>query len=87
MSKLIFKGDPGLHVMVDLGKITLIFDDKGELALSEDHPAIERLKVHFAILEPKTLKCSKCDFVTENKGDLLAHYRLNHPKDENKEGK
>jgi hypothetical protein len=24
--------------------------------------------------------CKKCDFKTENQGDLLVHYRTNHPK-------
>ena len=24
--------------------------------------------------------CKKCDFKTENKGELLAHYRTEHPK-------
>ena len=28
----------------------------------------------------KLFKCKKCDFVTENKGLLLKHYRDAHPK-------
>lgn len=31
--------------------------------------------------QPKeTLKCKKCDFETDNKGLLMAHYREMHPK-------
>jgi hypothetical protein len=41
------------------------------------------------IIEPKEdlpiLKhCKKCDFVCENQGDLLTHYRQNHSKKEGK---
>ena len=27
-------------------------------------------------------RCKKCDFVTDNKGELLAHHRKEHPKGE-----
>ena len=31
--------------------------------------------------ENKTVyKCKKCEFETDNKGELLAHYRTTHPK-------
>ena len=30
----------------------------------------------------KLYKCKKCDFTTENMGELLAHYRAIHPKGE-----
>jgi hypothetical protein len=29
---------------------------------------------------PTVYNCKKCDFKTENQGDLLVHYRTNHPK-------
>jgi hypothetical protein len=32
--------------------------------------------------ETKHYACKKCDYVTENKGELMAHYRQNHPKEE-----
>jgi hypothetical protein len=28
---------------------------------------------------PQMKKCKKCDFECENQGDLLAHYRKEHP--------
>lgn len=35
------------------------------------------------VKEPaKTYKCKKCDFETNNKGLLLAHYRNEHPTEE-----
>ena len=32
------------------------------------------------IESPKVVKCKKCDFTTDNKGKLLAHYRAEHRK-------
>ena len=29
-------------------------------------------------------RCKKCDFTCDNQGELLAHYRKNHPKKEAK---
>jgi len=31
--------------------------------------------------ELKEFHCKKCDFVTDNRGSLMAHYRENHPKE------
>jgi hypothetical protein len=31
--------------------------------------------------EIKLLHCKKCDFTCENWGELMAHYRADHPKD------
>jgi len=30
--------------------------------------------------EEKVYKCKKCKFTTTNMGELLAHYRIDHPK-------
>lgn len=35
--------------------------------------------------EPKTRHCKKCDFTCDNQGDLLAHYRKEHPKGDSAE--
>lgn len=35
--------------------------------------------------EVKVYKCKKCDFETDNKGELLAHYRHSHAKEGGKE--
>lgn len=64
------------------------FDEKGEY-ITDDERIIEKLKSRFDHVpyeEPKTegikvYKCNKCKFETENKGDLLAHYRK-HKKEE-----
>lgn len=56
------------------------FDNNGEY--ETDNPdMIERLKPHFK--HSASLKCKKCDFETENKGLLMAHYREMHPKEDN----
>ncbi len=31
--------------------------------------------------EIKLLHCKKCDFTSDNWGELMAHYRADHPKD------
>lgn len=32
--------------------------------------------------EIKQFSCKKCEFVTDNKGSLMAHYRADHPKED-----
>jgi hypothetical protein len=31
--------------------------------------------------ETKQFTCKKCEFTTESKGDLMVHYRKDHPKE------
>lgn len=33
----------------------------------------------------KQYRCNKCDFISENKGDLLSHKKSEHPKEEKDE--
>lgn len=58
------------------------FDENGEFE-TEDKELIKKLKKRFKYdevnkapkVDKKTYKCKKCDFETDNKGVLLAHYR------------
>lgn len=77
-----FYGTPNMLIRVRNVKPfrAIRFDANGEY--ETDHPRlIARLKTRFkpietTIEEPiEEFKCKKCDFVTENKGLLLAHYR------------
>lgn len=64
-------------------KILFYFDNNGEY--ETDNPElIEKLKPHFRYEETESAPkytCKKCDFATNNKGELLAHYREKHPKE------
>lgn len=58
------------------------FDESGEYE-TEDTKMIELLKPHFKYCDKSLkFKCKLCDFETDNKGELLAHYRKYHPKTE-----
>ncbi len=72
----------------ETGKLLLRFDGNGEY-LTLDPILAQRMKPYFRCEEielveiqaqepepgPKLYECKKCDFKTENKGELLAHYR------------
>lgn len=56
------------------------FDSNGEF--ETDNPRlIKVLSKRFRHEEKQIFKCKKCNYETENKGELLAHYRL-HKKGE-----
>lgn len=46
------------------------FDSVPGLSVVEEEP------------EGKTYKCKQCDYTTQNKGELMAHYRADHPKED-----
>lgn len=56
------------------------FDDKGEYE-TENEVMIKVLSQNFETVEELNA-CKKCDFTTDNKGLLMAHYRQEHPKKE-----
>lgn len=70
----------------------LRFDEKGEY-ITLDPILAKRMAVHFENKEielveskseetiAKAYKCKKCDFETDNKGTLAAHYKKDHPKE------
>ena len=77
------------------GKKGFYFDENGKYETDNDL-LCKVLKQHFETEEIKTensatddkpeknkkYQCKQCDFETDNKGELLAHYRKNHPKGE-----
>ena len=57
------------------------FDKNGEYE-TEDKRLIEKLKLNFKYENSETHKCKKCGLEFDNMGNLLAHYRKCHPKEE-----
>lgn len=67
------------------------FDENGEFE-TNDPKLIKWIKENKNFLKPvtqtteqpkpeeKIYQCKKCDFTTTNMGELLAHYRNDHPK-------
>lgn len=59
------------------------FNDNGEFE-TEDERLIKRLKQHFKFednVKSDSIQCKKCERTFDTKGDLLAHYRKDHPKE------
>jgi len=64
------------------------FDANGEYDMPDDHPLIDRMKRRFRYEEVKEvtevtfkMNCRKCDYKTNNHGELMAHHRIKHPKE------
>ena len=92
-----FIGEPGRLVRVNNPRpgepAALRFDSNGRCEVS--HPVtIRRMKQRGyqeatdAVPEPTAVPddgpkyhCKQCGYMTDNKGDLLAHYRKEHPKE------
>lgn len=51
------------------------------LEQAEEVVEVEEIKETVEVIEVKLFKCKKCDFKTDNKGELLAHYKKDHPKE------
>lgn len=90
-----FIAEPNLYVKLNnkgaqrtTGLKGFCFDEKGEYT-TENEILIGILKQNFKVkeeyenkqVETVSFKCKKCDFETDNKGELLAHYRKDHPKE------
>jgi len=59
------------------------FDDKGFAIVDESKLSavdIQKLKKKFKVVEDE-YSCKKCEFTTDNKGALMAHYKM-HKKEE-----
>ena len=95
-----FKAEPNLYVRLSLplqralaGKKGFYFDSNG-IFETEIPVLVKALSRQFEIdsseIENKVVsteairRCKKCDFTCDNQGELLAHYRKNHPKKEAK---
>jgi hypothetical protein len=76
------------------GKKGFYFDNNG-IYETDNEILCRVLPQHFEVLEEtapkkekeektaeKKYKCKQCDFETANKGELMAHYKENHPKEE-----
>lgn len=88
--KIKFKAtEPNLQLGVNLGTIFINFDANAEVTLSDDHPAVERMKIHFpfeevseaADEEKQGIKCRKCGEVFPTKAAHMNHCRKMHPKE------
>ena len=82
-----FKGEPNLTVRFNppIGLVKHVkFDDKGEFT-TDNERIIKRFMSKFDSVpykeeQTEQYQCKKCDFETDNKGALLAHYKSEHPK-------
>lgn len=88
-----FLGTPNSLIRMNIRKNMLFlnkpigrFDNNG-IFETDNIKIIDRMKGKFQVYEDipaisNTLKhCKKCDFTCENQGELLAHYRAIHPKE------
>jgi hypothetical protein len=83
-----YLGEPNCTV-IDYEKVKKVFqfDENGEF-ITEDEKIIKWMSKHknFIKCENNTaesdeiFKCKKCDYETNNKGELLAHYKNFHKK-------
>lgn len=89
-----YKHKPNVHI-IDYKKLKkmFVFDGNGEFETDDPKliewirknkpflkPIDETVKLQEAEQEKKMMKCKKCEFKTDNKGLLMAHYREIHPK-------
>ena len=88
-----YKYEPNCHIVdYEAGRTKFIFDAEGNFE-TEDPKLIGWIKKNKNFLKPieeptgetkkETLaeyNCKKCDFKTDNKGLMMAHYRKEHPK-------
>lgn len=79
-----FKGQPNLVVRVlpkhwrrGMPK-KIVFDADGYCE-SDNERMCKLLSARFE--KAKLYECKQCDFATESRGDLMTHYRLEHPKE------
>lgn len=79
-------GEP-LSFVVDYEKLKHVFQfDKNGTYETDDEKLIQwmkKRKPHIKAEENAAsdiIKCKKCNFTADNKGNLMAHYRKEHPK-------
>lgn len=88
---MIFIGTPNLYIRFAnkmlrraTGKNGFMFDENGEF--ETDHDLLIRvLKQRFQVKEETKIEnkrhCKKCDYTCDNQGQLMKHYREQHPKE------
>jgi hypothetical protein len=77
-----FIGTPNLLVRLNppIGNLRHIrFDGNGHFS-TENPRLIKRLEGKFDQASDE-FKCKKCDFATNSKGELMRHYKAEHPKE------
>lgn len=78
-----FKAEPNLFVKINnkyvqrvTGMKGFYFDENGEYE-TDNELLIKVLEQNFeAVEQPKKYQCKQCDFSTDNRGELLAHYKV-----------
>lgn len=77
-------GTPGMAVIdYEQLKTKFIFDENGKYE-TQDEKLIAWMKKNKNFIrceESEVLKCKKCEFTCSNRGELMAHYRKDHPKE------
>lgn len=83
-----FKGEPNLLVRFNppIGNIKHVrFNADGEFTTGNER-VIKRFEHKYDSVpykaEEKMYNCKKCDYETANKGELMSHYRAEHPKED-----
>ena len=84
-------GTPGMAIIdYENLKTKFVMDENGEFE-TEDEKLIQWMKKNKNFIrceESKKLpadglyNCKKCSFASPNKGELMAHYRKEHPKED-----
>lgn len=57
------------------------FSEEGKYS-TDNSRLIARMSRKFEEVKEESYLCKKCEFTTDNKGLLMAHYRSDHPKEE-----
>lgn len=92
---MVFKGQPKLAIMDYTGKTAFkvgTFDENGLMDIPDDSKYIDRLKRKYEVYNAeekqaesketteKKIVCKKCGQEFGNQGELMSHYRKEHPK-------
>lgn len=79
-----FKGEPNhlVRFYPPIGNVAYVrFDENGEYT-TDNERIIQRFMHKFDSVPIKEeYTCKKCEFVTDNRGLLMSHYRSEHPKE------
>lgn len=78
-----FAGNPNelVRLVPHVGNVRHFrFNEEGKYS-TENTRLIARISRKFEEVKEESHSCKKCDFTTDNKGLLMAHYRQDHPKE------
>lgn len=77
-------GEPNCTVIdYERLKPVFVFNENGEYETNDPKiiDFMKKKKPHIKAVESDLIKCKKCEFACSNKGELMAHYRKEHPKE------